>query len=249
MGAHGDLTLVTHSRGLPWFFLLILKFSQIISHVCVTRHRSRSCHPRQTSWSGQPPWKWFLSRIPYNDHLRSWCSSPNSSKVFALYDCLHDRVHSNLPNRDALRERYQDRDLHHHADLCRWRESVHASSYSTQLHHHRPGLRCLCWEANLDHQLQARLVQDQTAHQVRLQRLSAPAQRVPRARRIPQRPHISLPTRALAAMSTWLLSFLAPLSDSQPFVSRLNLYMVLRVLCIASVESRDISLQLPIFIM
>merc|ERR1711964_169196 len=98
-------------------------------------------------------------------------------------------------------------------------------------------------------QLQDRLVQDQTAHQVRLQRLSAPAQRVPRARRIPQRPHISLPTRALAAMSTWLLSFLAPLSDSQPFVSRLNLYMVLRVLCIASVESRDISLQLPIFIM
>merc|ERR1712098_1002803 len=98
-------------------------------------------------------------------------------------------------------------------------------------------------------QLQDRLVQDQTAHQVRLQRLSAPAQRVPRARRIPQRPHISLPTRALAAMSTWLLSFLAPLSDSQPFVSRLNLYMVLRVLCIASVGSRDISLQLPIFIM
>merc|ERR1712225_4138 len=153
MGAHGDLTLVTHSRGLPWFFLLILKFSQIISHVCVTRHRSRSCHPRQTSWSGQPPWKWFLSRIPYNDHLRSWCSSPNSSKVFALYDCLHDRVHSNLPNRDALRERYQDRDLHHHADLRRWQESVHASSYSTQLHHHRPGLRCLCWEANLDRHL------------------------------------------------------------------------------------------------
>merc|ERR1712093_931779 len=101
MGAHFHLTLVTHSRGLPWFFLLILKFSWIISHVCVTRHRSRSCHPRQTSWSGQPPWKWFLSRIPYNDHLRSWCSSPNSSKVFALYDCLHDRVHSNLPNRDA----------------------------------------------------------------------------------------------------------------------------------------------------
>merc|ERR1712093_283438 len=80
MGAHFHLTLVTHSRGLPWFFLLILKFSWIISHVCVTRHRSRSCHPRQTSWSGQPPWKWFLSRIPYNDHLRSWCSSPNSSK-------------------------------------------------------------------------------------------------------------------------------------------------------------------------
>merc|ERR1712093_703332 len=94
MGAHFHLTLVTHSRGLPWFFLLILKFSWIISHVCVTRHRSRSCHPRQTSWSGQPPWKWFLSRIPYNDHLRSWCSSPNSSKVFALYDCLHDRVSS-----------------------------------------------------------------------------------------------------------------------------------------------------------
>merc|ERR1712000_463939 len=98
-------------------------------------------------------------------------------------------------------------------------------------------------------QLQAHLAQAPTAHQARLRRLSAQALHVPRARRTPRHPHISLPTRALAAMSTWLLSFLAPLLDSQPFVSRLNLYMVLRVLCIASVESRDISLQLPIFIM